>query len=40
LECLVPRASWFRSRRNPEQEDWWQFTHYRRVFPLPGSMFG
>jgi hypothetical protein len=41
LEAFVPLSSWFMSRGvNATQEDWWQYTFYRRVFPLPESMFG
>jgi hypothetical protein len=41
LEWFVPLSSWFRARGvNATQEDWWGSTLYRRVFPLPESMFG
>jgi hypothetical protein len=41
LEASVPLSSWFMSRGvNETQEDWWEHTFYRRVFPLPETMFG
>jgi hypothetical protein len=41
LESVVPLSSWFRARGvNDSQEDWWEYTLYRRVWVLPESMFG
>ncbi len=38
-ESYVPLSSWFRSYgTNKKQEDWWEATLYRRVFPLPDAM--
>jgi formylglycine-generating enzyme required for sulfatase activity len=41
LESFVPFSSWFRARGvNATQEDWWELTFYRRVYPLPDEVLG
>jgi hypothetical protein len=40
LERMVTLSSWFWSRAEPEQEEWWEYTRYRLVLPLPDTMLG